>query len=157
MASGLAEKMNKVEVNVDDFLTTPMTPIGANDNSGTSETVKDVLINAISVIRENILIKRISHFSAPDGHAHQFGVYVHGKVSGDGSISDNGDTIQMGTQASVVSLDAKNPTEVSEDVKDQLSSTAKKLAMHVIAANPQYLHKDDAPQDVIDRETKIFK
>lgn len=35
--------------------------------------------------------------------------------------------------------------------------TARKLAMHVVAAKPQYLDVNEVPQSVVDRETQIFK
>jgi len=157
----------RTDLNIEQFLTTPMNLIATSDSTATAtgasgDTVNDVLINTISVIRENILIKRISHFNTVDtDKMHQFGLYVHGKVGGDGSVSGTSDTIQMGTQASIIAINTQNPidhdTGISEEVRGTLATTAKKLAMHIVAANPLYLHKDNAPQDVIDREMKIFK
>ncbi len=41
----------------------------------------------------------------------------------------------------------------TEDFKDLV----KDIAMHVAAASPQYLQREEVPQDIIDRETEIYK
>ena len=41
----------------------------------------------------------------------------------------------------------------TEDFKDLV----KDIAMHIAAASPQYLQREEVPQDIIDRETEIYK
>lgn len=40
---------------------------------------------------------------------------------------------------------------------DDFKELAKDVAMHIAAANPLYLSREDVPQDVIDREKEIYK
>jgi elongation factor Ts len=40
---------------------------------------------------------------------------------------------------------------------DDFQGLMKDVAMHIAAANPTYLSREDVPQDVIDREKEIYK
>ncbi len=40
---------------------------------------------------------------------------------------------------------------------DDFQALVKDVAMHIAAANPTYLAREDVPQDVIDREKEIYK
>ncbi len=40
---------------------------------------------------------------------------------------------------------------------DDFKELAKDIAMHIVAANPQYLLREDVPQEVIDREKEIYR
>ena len=40
---------------------------------------------------------------------------------------------------------------------DDFKELVKDMAMHIAAANPLYLSREDVPQDVIDREKEIYK
>jgi len=40
---------------------------------------------------------------------------------------------------------------------DDFQGLVKDVAMHIAAANPTYLSREDVPQDVIDREKEIYK
>jgi len=40
---------------------------------------------------------------------------------------------------------------------DDFQTLAKELAMHVAAANPQYVRREDVPADVIERERAIYR
>ncbi len=40
---------------------------------------------------------------------------------------------------------------------DEFRELAKDIAMHIAAANPQYLSREDVPQEVIDREKEIYR
>lgn len=40
---------------------------------------------------------------------------------------------------------------------EEFRQLAKDIAMHIAAANPQYIGKDDIPQEVIEKEKEIYK
>ncbi len=40
---------------------------------------------------------------------------------------------------------------------EEFHQLAKDIALHIAAANPQYISKDDVPQDVIEKEREIYK
>jgi elongation factor Ts len=40
---------------------------------------------------------------------------------------------------------------------DDFKELAKDVAMHITAANPQYLSRENVPQDVLDREKEIYR
>jgi len=40
---------------------------------------------------------------------------------------------------------------------DHFQGLVKELAMHIAAANPQYVRREDVPADVLDRERSIYK
>ncbi|GAB6182310.1 translation elongation factor Ts [Thermodesulfovibrio hydrogeniphilus] len=40
---------------------------------------------------------------------------------------------------------------------EEFRQLAKDIAMHIAAANPQYVSRDDVPQDVIEKEKEIYK
>jgi elongation factor Ts len=40
---------------------------------------------------------------------------------------------------------------------DDFKELAKDIAMHIVAANPQYLSREDVPQEVIEREKDIYR
>lgn len=56
----------------------------------------------------------------------------------------------MGRACSLVQLS-------STAAVDSLQDAAKKLAMHVVAAKPQYLSSKDVPVEVIEKEKAIFR
>lgn len=40
---------------------------------------------------------------------------------------------------------------------EEFRQLAKDIAMHIVASNPQYISKDDIPQEVIEKEREIYK
>jgi elongation factor Ts len=40
---------------------------------------------------------------------------------------------------------------------DDFKELVKDIAMHIAAANPQYLSREDVPQDVLERENEIYR
>ena len=40
---------------------------------------------------------------------------------------------------------------------DALATSGKKLAMHIVAAKPEYLAPGDVPADIVAKEQAIFK
>ena len=128
-------------VNTEDLLKTPAVDVKNNASNG--RIVNDFLTDAITSIRENIVIRRVENFSTGDSVC--VGGYVHGKVS---SIYDE---IQMGNSAALV-IASHN-----QNAQDRVNEICKKLAMHVVAANPLYLDASQVPPDFIDREMEVFK
>lgn len=63
--------------------------------------------------------------------------------------------VQLGRSAGIVQLSV-NPS-VSDAACTSLADTAKRLAMHVVAANPAYLSVDNIPNEVLEKEKSIFR
>ncbi len=104
---------------------------------GNGRTVMDELQNQIAVIGENMNIRRASKMEMP----HKKGVvvgYVHGALQPG-----------LGKIAVLVGLE-------SEGKKDVLETTAKKIAMHVAAANPQFLDIASVDPAVLEREKNVL-
>jgi len=114
---------------------------------GGSDVVNDAVINAIATIRENIVLRRMSKYQCDADNT--LGTYVHGKLCED--ISMDGGVLQIGTQAAVVQVGANSADANS------LSACSRKLAMHIVAANPSYLRSQDAPTELVEREKAIFR
>jgi elongation factor Ts len=105
------------------------------------KSVKDALDEAVVAIRENLGVSSAMRLGSDQG---RFVGYVHGRVEGSPVV---------GTAASVVHVVGKNKSDVPDEV---LKDAGKKLAMHVVAAKPQYLTPDDVPEDVIAKEKDIL-
>ena len=91
-------------------------------------TVAEVISTQIATIGENIRLSRVASMQAGEGM--QLGSYLHmgGKI---------GVLIEIGAAAD------------EETVKD--------VAMHVAAAEPRFVSRDDVPQSVIDEEREIAR
>lgn len=61
----------------------------------------------------------------------------------------------MGKVAAVTSLTYSG--ELNNEQRSKLLDVGKKLAMHVVAANPLYLGKENVPSDVVEKETAILR
>lgn len=128
-------------VDIDALLKTPAVDI--KDNASSGRMVEDFLTDAITSIRENIVIRRVENF--PFDGSVCIGGYVHGKVS---SVYDD---IQLGNSAALV-LASHN-----QKSQDKVQNICKKLAMHVVAAKPLYLDTSQVPSNFIAREMEVFK
>jgi elongation factor Ts len=106
-----------------------------------SKSVKDALDEAVVAIRENLSVSSAMRLGSDQG---RFVGYVHGRVEG---------SPVAGTAASVVHVVGKTGSDVAYEV---LKDAGKKLAMHVVAAKPQYMTPDDVPEDVIAKEKDIL-
>jgi elongation factor Ts len=108
--------------------------------SSDGKTVKDLLDEAIVAIRENLSVPKAVKLQA------QHGIlvgYVHNRV----------DSSMAGTAAALVEVKPLKGTNTSEDT---LREAGKKLAMHIVAARPQYLSLGDIPEEVLEREREIL-
>lgn len=102
------------------------------DFPGSDRTVGDELTHQIATIGENMNIRRFARLESGSGVTAS---YVHGG----------------GKIGVLVQLDA----EKAGDPK--VAETARMLAMHVAAANPQYLSREDVPAEVVEREKEIMR
>ncbi len=95
-------------------------------------TVGDELTHQIATIGENMNIRRFARLESDSGVTAS---YIHGG----GKI---GVLVQLDS-------DKANDPRVAE--------TARLLAMHVAAASPQYLNRNDVPAEVLEREKDIMR
>lgn len=108
-----------------------------------SKKVKQAIDEAKVAIRENLRLGSAVSLYTP----HEEGVlvgYVHGRVL----------PFYAGTAAAIVDLSPAGGKNVNQEI---LLETGKKLAMHVVAAKPQYLNPESVPQDVVKAEKNILK
>jgi len=101
-----------------------------------SKTVLAYLNASISIIGENIQIRRFATFT----------------VDGDGCI---GSYIHAGGKIGVL-VQVASPA-VSAANKEQLQGFLKDIAMHSAAAAPAFVSRDQVPTDVLDREKEVYR
>ena len=104
------------------------------------KTVKELLDEAIVAIRENLSVANALKLQSADGILVG---YVHNRI----------DASDAGTAAALVEV---APIKGKDIDLDFLKSTGKKLAMHIVAAKPQYAAPDDVPPDVVEKEKAIL-
>ena len=102
------------------------------DFPGTGRNVAEELTHQIATIGENMNIRRFARLESVSGVTAS---YIHGA----GKI---GVLVQLDTDK------ADNP---------KIGETARMLAMHVAAASPQYLNRDEVPAEVVEREKDIMR
>ncbi|WKB34843.1 translation elongation factor Ts [Terrilactibacillus sp. S3-3] len=95
--------------------------------AGTDETVGEHINSAIAKIGEKISLRRFSLLEKADDEV--FGAYLH----------------MGGRIAALVKLSGADQT------------AAKDIAMHVAAANPRYLTREDVTADVVEHEKEVLK
>ncbi|MEA3465596.1 MAG: translation elongation factor Ts [Thermodesulfobacteriota bacterium] len=98
---------------------------------GTGRTVAEELTHQISTIGENINIRRFARRNVDSGIVAS---YVHGG----------------GKIGVIVELSTEKPS-------DAVAAMARQIAMHVAAAAPQYLCRDEVPADVVEKEKDIMR
>lgn len=140
-------------VDITELLKKKPTSLPTNNITSSSETIQDALVDIITSIREKIVIQRA--ITVCPGAGELLCSYVHGRVGIDVLPS----FIQMGKIGSVVTMSTSPNVESGSDTLTQCQDIGKKIAMHVAAADPAplYLQSTDVPQDLIDRETAIFR
>jgi len=102
------------------------------DFTGTDRNVGEELNHQISTIGENMNVRRFVRLESSSGVTAS---YIHG----------------AGKIGVLVQLDS----DKADDPK--VAETARMLAMHVAAASPQYLSRNDVPADVVEREKDIMR
>ena len=97
----------------------------------TSKTVKDVLVEQVAVIGENLKIRRFEKITAENGCVVD---YIHG-----------------GGRIGVVVV-AETAT-----VNDTVTEAMKNIAMQIAALNPKYVSRDEISAEFIEHEKEILK
>ena len=105
------------------------------DFPGAGKPVADQATEMVATIGENIGLRRSAGLSVSQGVVAS---YVHGSVA-DG----------LGKIGVLVALDSAAPA-------DKLEALGKQLAMHVAAANPQFLDSSSVDADALDRERSVL-
>lgn len=98
---------------------------------GTGRTVAEEQTHQIATIGENINVRRFCRFEVPVG---QVVSYVHG--------------VKIGVLVELA-------TDKGGDEK--IAALGRNLAMHIAAANPQYLNRDAVPAEVVEKEKEIMR
>jgi elongation factor Ts len=98
---------------------------------GESRTVAEELTHQIATIGENMSVRRFTRFESSEGVVASY-IHAGGKIG------------------TLVRLDSSSNDE-------RVAALAKQLAMHVAAASPQYLTRDDVPADVVEKEKDIMR
>lgn len=119
----------------------------STDNSSSSTTVKDLLDNAIVSIRENLSVPSAAKYVATQPGSIWM-PYAHNKVPG----TETGTAV-----AAVLVGPASSSSSLSSVDAETLQAVGKRLAMHVVAAKPQYLDKTSVPADVLDKEKAVLQ
>jgi len=101
------------------------------DFPGSGRSVAEELTHQIATIGENMSIRRFEKFESGAGLVSSY-IHAGGKI---------GTLVQLDTS--------------STDPK--VEELGKQLAMHVAAANPQFLSRDDVPADVVEKEKDIMR
>ncbi|MGK2943957.1 MAG: translation elongation factor Ts [Desulfuromonadales bacterium] len=104
----------------------------ALDFPGSGRNVADELSHQIATIGENMNVRRFARLESNSGVTAS---YIHG----------------AGKIGVLVQLDSDKHAD------PRVSETARLLAMHVAAANPQYLKRKDVPAEVVEREKDIMR
>jgi len=106
-----------------------------NAKTKSGKSVEEMIAENVGTIGENLNLRRMEVVQVTDGVVTS---YVHNAVA-DG----------MGKIAVLVALESKGD-------KQKLADLGKQIAMHIAAARPQVLSKNDVDQDLIQREKDIF-
>ena len=101
-----------------------------------SKTVQTYVNGSISIIGENIQIRRFAKFD----------------VKGDGCI---GSYIHAGGKIGVL-VQIASPAVTSAN-RDVLQGFLKDVSMHTAAAAPAFVSRDQVPTDVLDREKEVYR
>ncbi|MGZ5494808.1 MAG: translation elongation factor Ts, partial [Thermoanaerobaculia bacterium] len=100
---------------------------------GSTETVSHKIAEMIASIKENITVRRFTKYEAPGNAA--IGTYIHGGG-------------KIGAMVELVASGSKSP---------KLEEVARDIAMHVAAAEPRFLSRDDVTQKDLDTEREIAR
>ena len=146
----------------------------SSSSSSTNTTIQDCLNDAIVSIRENISIAEAIHLpnitttTTTTTNASHDGIYVgyvHNKVdpilpvTATAAASSNHTIMEVsaGTAAAIVLLIPNtNTTTTTTTTREDLQHIGKLLAMHIVAAKPQYMSIADIPLDVVEKERDMI-
>lgn len=121
------------------FCDGPATMTSTNDGSEVSVGV--AVTEITGKLRENLVLRRASCVSVGAG---VIGSYVHGAVAPG-----------MGKSGALVALEVGEGADAADARADELRELGKKIAMHVVAARPQFATRDAVPADVVETERRV--
>ncbi|HEX8617361.1 MAG TPA: translation elongation factor Ts, partial [Thermoanaerobaculia bacterium] len=101
---------------------------------GSDEPVSQKVAEQIGSIKENISIRRFARYEAPENAA--FGAYIHGGG-------------KIGVLVEVVAQSAGKDADLQEVARD--------IAMHVAAAEPRFLRREDVTEKDLETEREIAR
>ena len=101
---------------------------------GSDETVAQKVAEQIASIKENISIRRFARYEAPDNAA--FGSYIHGGG-------------KIGVLVEVVAQSGSKSADLDEIARD--------IAMHIAAAEPRFLRREDVTEKDLETEREIAR
>jgi elongation factor Ts len=101
---------------------------------GTSEPVSQKVAEQIASIKENISIRRFARYESPASA--KIGTYIHGGG-------------KIGVMVEVVTENCADDAAAAEVAKD--------IAMHIAAAEPRFLRREDVTQKDLDTEREIAR
>ncbi|RTK92431.1 MAG: elongation factor Ts [Rickettsiales bacterium] len=125
----LVREVAEIAVNVDDIQSLK------SSKAKSGKTIEDEIIANVATIGENLTLRRMQSLSVNDG---VIASYVH-----------NAPAENMGTISVIVALESTGDKAV-------LLDAGRKLAMHIAAAKPQSLNKENVDPELIEREKNIF-
>lgn len=126
---GFATKVASIAVDADNT-----EALVAADYEG-GKNVADTLTDLIATIGENMQIRRMDKLTVSNGYVAS---YVHNALS-----------TGLGKIGVLVALE-------SEGDQEKLASLGKQIAMHVAAANPEFLDVDSVDPEVAEREKQVL-
>jgi len=103
---------------------------------GTGRTVAEELTELVGRIGENLVLRRVQRLAVGKGHVAS---YVHNSLAPG-----------LGKIGVLVALE-------SEATGEAVETLGRQLAMHVAAANPQYLDTSAVPGSALDRERAVLR
>ncbi len=98
---------------------------------GSPRTIAEELTHQIATIGENMSIRRFCRLSPEAGTVASY-IHAGGKI---------GVLVELSTASA----------------DERVMALGRQLAMHVAAANPQYLKRDDVPAEVVEKEKEIMR
>lgn len=104
--------------------------------AASGKTIEEEITGAVATIGENMNLRRIATLSVNDGVV---ATYIHGAVKPG-----------MGKIAVLVALE-------STGKKEALEQLGKQIAMHIAAAKPEALTREEIKADSLERERSVFK
>lgn len=104
--------------------------------AASGKTIEEEITSAVATIGENMTLRRISTLSVNDGVV---ATYIHGAVKPG-----------MGKIGVLVALESTGD-------KAALETLGKQIAMHVAAAKPEALTREEIKADSLERERAVFK
>ena len=107
------------------------------DYPATGRNVEEEITNAISTIGENMNLRRAATVSAKSGFVTS---YIHNAASAG-----------MGKIGVLLAVETDQPEN------DQIQALGKQIAMHIAAAKPEALTREQVDSSKLDRERAVFK